>query len=414
MSRSWRKEQHPRITPDDVKFSDFAGVVNTRSRKDLGLKALYVGDNVVISDTKKIVRREGYSVLRSDNVKSVYAVGDRLYVVAGTSLLRVVDPTHDNTLGTVSGTNFLWDDINGDAYFLSDTDAGIARRDTLLPWRLTIPTITSAVAISTGDGSVTAYRMGETYVDATFRICATYETADGRETAPSDVLALTAHPLTNLIQVTVPTAYARTHIYATSADGTALRLVASTTGATATFNPAVFGRDLTTFPSASLPTGVRHLAFMTGRCYAAQYLQSLDQSVVWFSKPLSYHLWDTSKDYLLVPGQLAMLLACNKGLLIGTTEAVYIYTDDGALETLVDYGCVPGVAGDTDAEGTAFFWTVRGVCKAMPFENLTERDIMMNPGMSAVAGMVYLNGLQQFVAVTQGTGEVFNSRTERV
>lgn len=412
MSRPWR-QQNPRVTPDEQRFTEFTGVVNTRSRKDLGLKALYDGTNVVISDNKKVVRRDGYSVLRSGSVRSAYSCGGRLYIVDGSVLYHMASVLDVRVLASgLTGTDYHWSDINGEAFFTNGVDAGICRGDAYLPWRLAVPAISGATVVSVGAGSSPAFNMGATYTQADFRICATYETEDGRETAPSEVVVLRASPLTNLIRVEIPTAYARTHIYSTSADGANFQLAASSTTAITTFNPARSGREFDAFGTASLPAGATHCAFFGGRAYAARFLPEARQTVVWFSKPLAFHLWDLANDYLLLPGELGLMLSNNGGLLLGTTSAVYQYDGD-KLNELCDYGVLPGIAGDTDAEGLAYFWTERGICKAMPFENLTEKDVSMPAGLRATAGLVYHNGQQQFIAVTQGTGDNFNSRTER-
>lgn len=417
-SRPWRQQVRPRIGPDDVRFAEFTGVVNTRSRRDIGLKALYVGDNVVITDTKKVKRRDGYTRVRNTGtVQSAYGGTGELYVVDAGSLIRIAgNDDHVLTTGLSNG-RYVWDTINDDAYFVNGVDAGIARGDSYLPWRLVVPTISNVVAVS-ATTAVAPFNFGATYTTATFRICATYETADGRETAPSEIYVLTASPLTNLIRVTLPTSYARVNIYTTEADGTVFRLAASSTAVvpnvTLTFNPQRGGRELTTLGTMSLPEGVTHVAFYKGFCAVGQYIPELRTSVVWQSKPFSYHLFDTEKDYKAVAGQLGLLLWNNKGVLIGTTQRIYQWHESNdELEQLADYGVLPGIAGDLDAQSKAYFWTERGMCTAYPFENLTENDVSMAPGARAVAAMVYLNGMQQFIAVTQGGGNPFNSRRER-
>lgn len=414
MSRGWRKESKPRITPDEVKFAEFSGVVNTRSRKDVGLSALVDGTNVYISDTKKITRRDGYSLYRSGNVQSAFGCGDSLYVVDNGSLYRSFSATENVLVASgFLGTNYSWDDINGDAYFVNGIEAGIVRGGELLPWRLTLPQITRLEVVSTRALPDTVLNVGKSYTNATFRVCATYETADGRESAPGEIVEIVSSPLTNLLRVTVPTGYARTNVYCTEADGTLYRLVASTTGTVVTFNPLVGGRELTTLHKSSLPVGVTHIAFASVVCFAARYLPDSDETVVWMSEPFGYHLWDEAEGFFVVKGELGVLLSNNKGLLVGTTEAVYQYGLDGQLEELCDYGVVPGSCGDTDAEGVAYFWTTRGICKAMPFENLTEKDVSMPAGARAVSLFAYVNGMQQFITVAQGGGTSFNSRRER-
>jgi hypothetical protein len=425
-TRPWRQQQKPRITPDDVKFADFTGVVNTRSRKDIGLKALYAGDNVFISDTKKVTRRDGYTpYLTTGTVQAAYGGAGPLYVVDAGVLQRVASPTDKHTLiSGLTGKNYSWDVTNNDAYFVNGVDAGIARGDQFLPWRLTSPTLSGVTAVSAASLS-TVLNVGETYVAATFRVCATYETADGRESAPSEIFILSAAPLTNLIRVVAPTAYARINVYATEADGTVFRLVAtsSSTAPTVslTFNPARGGRELTTLATQSLPDGVELIAFMKGNIYASQYFTDSDTSVVWFSKAFAYHLFDCSEDYIVVPGRVSMLLWISKDttygikdwLLIGSTKGVWQRGDEDKFENLANYGVVPGIAGDVDPEGTAWFWTQRGICTAPPFKNLTEEDVSMAPGVRANATLVYHNGTKQLLTVTQGGGTAFNSRRER-
>lgn len=413
MSRSWRQQQKPRITSDDVKFAEFSGVVNTRSRKDIGLKALIVGDNIFISDTKKITRRAGYSAYYSTGgVVAAYGGAGPLYVIDGGTLKRLASSTDARTVKSgLIGTAYSWDTINGDAYFVNGTDAGIARGDTYLPWRLTPPTLGDVTVPTT---VATAQRVGKLYTEATFRVLATYLTEDGRETAPSEIFSLIAAPLTSSIRVDVAPDYTRTNVYCTEPDGIVFRLVASTTGTTVTFNPQRGGREYPSVNTSSMPPGISHIAFCKGRCFAGQYLPSARMSAVWISQPFGFHLWNLSADYLPVSGELALLLWNNKGVLIGTTESIYQYDDaSGELEQLVNYGVVPGSAGDLDAESMAYFWTTRGLCRAMPFENLTEKDVSMPPGVRATAAMVYMDGVQQFVTVTQGGGDAFNKRRER-
>ncbi len=414
MSRPWRQTQKPRISPDEVKFAEFSGVVNTRSRKDIGMSALFAGDNVLISDTKKVVRRDGYSLHVAGSYKSAYGCGDRLYAINGSNLVHVASPTDVHTISTgLTGTRYSWDTINGDAYFVNGVEAGIVRGDTLLPWRITAPGITLAEVVNT-PSVPTTFNVGQTYTTAKFRIVATHETSDGREGPPGLVHEINAAPLTNLLRVQVSNAYARVNIYCTEADGTVFRFVAATTGGSVTFNPARGGRELTTLDLSGLPEGVTDVAFCKGRAYAVAYLPTTHASVVWKSRPFAYHLFNLAKDFFVVPGQVGLLLSNNKGVLVGTSEYVYQYDNaSGELEELADYGVVPGNAGDTDAEGMAYFWTVRGLCQAHPFKNLTEQDVSMPPGSRAVAAMVYLNGLQQFITVTQGGGTAFNTRRER-
>lgn len=414
MSRPWRE---PRLTPDEKdgtgRFSEFAGVVNTRSRKDLGLRALFVGDNVAISDTKKITRRAGYSLTRA-GVTAAFGTGDNLYVVEAGVLKRFIPPSHTVVLVTgMTGRDYGWAEVNGEIFFANGAEAGIVRGDTFKSWRLSVPPVPTISVADAGTLLRVPFAIGASYDRTLWRVCATYELDDGRETAPSDVGSITASPNTTRFLVKVPALYARTNIYISEADGAVFRLAGQTTQEAITIDPREARLKLSSYGTSSLPTGVYMLAFYQGRCFAAEYIQQVDLSVIWISDALGFHLFNQAEDFILVPGRVGVLLRCNTGLLIGTTQRIYHRDAEGNLDELADYGVVPGTPGDTDAQSVAFFWTTRGFCKAMPFENLSEQDMSMPPGVRVASKMVYLGGMQQFVTVTQGGGDPFNARTER-
>jgi hypothetical protein len=408
----------PRITPDDEdgkgKFSQFAGLVNTQSRKDIGLHALYGADNVFISDSKKLTRRDGYSLYRAGNIQTAYGLGNYLYVVDSGVLQHLAAANDARVLVTgLTGTEYGWAEINGDAYYVNGVEAGIVRGSTPLPWRLLVPQVSAFDVVDPATLQPTVFNVGQTYDQATWRVCATYVTADGRETAPSDARSIVASPQTDLFRVTIPTAYEHTNVYVTEPDGAIFRLVASVRAATITFNPSLASRELTTWGRMSLPTGVYMIDFFQGRCYAAEYIPQVDISVVWMSEPLGFHLFNQAEDFIVVPGKVGMLTVCNEGVLCGTTRHIYHYGEDGKLSKLASYGVIPGTPCDTGPQAMAWFWTERGICQAMPFKNLTEEMMSMPPGLHVASRMVYMNGKQQFITVTQGGGEAFNARKER-
>lgn len=410
MSRPWRK---PRAVPDDddQKYREFTGLVNTRSEKDVGLRGLTIANNVLGTDGKKIVTRPGYSLYRAGAPDTAYVLDDELYLVESGSLLRLLpDGTEHSIISGLTGGSYSWDAVNGEAYFVNGVDAGIVAGDNYMPLRVEVPRdlmVTANNAVL----PATAFNMGADYTTALWRFCATYETADGRESAPSDLVEVSASPLASLFTATVTPRYARTNIYVTEPDGTVLRLGASS--ASASFSIAVkrASRELTTMGAFPLPAGAEMIQYWVGRMWASVYDANSNTSAIFPSRPFIFHLYDLGKEYIPVPGRVAMLLWNNKGLLIGTTQNVYQYTDDGKLDTLATYGVVPGTAGDVDAEGMAYFWTTRGFCKAMPFENLTEKEVSMAPGTVANTMLVYMDGTKQLITITQGGGTPFNARS---
>ena len=420
MTRPWRK---PRVTPDDdQKYREFAGLINTLSEKDIGLRGLTVANNLLISDTKKLRVRPGKALFRAGSMQTAFVAGNSLYVVDGGTLQRVVSDADAHTiLAGLTGGSYCWTEVNGNAYFVNGVEAGIVSGDRFLPLRTPAPTIVGVAASDSGALPNTAFNLGADYQSATWRFCATYEMQDGRETAPSDVAQCVASPATRLFAVTLPALPAdvvRANVYCAEPDGTVFRLAAGTTQPVVTVAPARATRELTTYGTFPLPEGVEQIAYFEGKLFVSQYLASENQSVIWFSRPFDFHLYEMGTDYIVVPGRVALLLWMQKEvyskvhnwLLIGSTERVWQYTSDGGLEELAGYGVVPGTAGVTDADGTAYFWTVRGFCKAPPFENLTEKNVGMPPGLRANTALLYLDGMQQLVTITQGGGTPFNVR----
>ena len=128
------------------------------------------------------------------------------------------------------------------------------------------------------------------------------------------------------------------------------------------------------------------MCFWRGRAYAAQYDPVSDQSVVWYSQPLGYHLFSFDSDFFMVPGNVVMLTAVDEALIVGTTQRIYAYSGD-KLDQLAPYGTVPGQHADRN-DGSVYFWTTRGVCSALPFTNLTEAQVSVSPAC-VLAGPSY-------------------------
>ena len=104
-------------------------------------------------------------------------------------------------------------------------------------------------------------------------------------------------------------------------------------------------------------------------------------------------------------------------LIIGTDRAIWALDADGNMAKLTDYGVVPGWPWafdepvDEDAQRAVLIWTLRGLCRAMPFKNLTGGHHLAAPGVQAGAAVMAYNGQKRFVAVLHQGGTAFNQRT---
>ena len=141
----------------------------------------------------------------------------------------------------------------------------------------------------------------------------------------------------------------------------------------------------------------------------AEYIPEIDQTVVWFSAEFSYHLFNLNSDYIVVPGEVTQMHGAAVGLIITTQTRIFAYNDD-KLTQLAEYGAVPGQHADVAADGKIYFWSKRGLCRALPFENVTESAVSVAPGVLAGGGIINSNGYVKYVAVLNQGGSAFNIR----
>lgn len=156
-----------------------------------------------------------------------------------------------------------------------------------------------------------------------------------------------------------------------------------------------------------LPLGCSAIQHWKGRMYAAQYMPTEDQTVIWFSQPLGFHLFALDSDYFIVPGRVHMLAQHDDALIVGTDVQILAYTP-GGLSALADYGVVPGQHWAED-DKRIIFWTTRGVCSALPFMNLTESAVSVAPGTQAGGTIVQNGGQKRYVVALHQGGSAFNA-----
>jgi len=103
-----------------------------------------------------------------------------------------------------------------------------------------------------------------------------------------------------------------------------------------------------------------------------------------------------------------MLKATNEVLVIGSDIVVNAWDGD-KLSMLANYGVPRGEPGFVTVSGVAEFWTVRGMCRAMPFENVTQQKVSVAPGTYCAVAHLEQNGFNRFVALTD-VGGVSNNQ----
>jgi hypothetical protein len=177
----------------------------------------------------------------------------------------------------------------------------------------------------------------------------------------------------------------------------------------------------------SFPADASLLCFHHGHLLAAVYDQERGMGTIYKSLPLQYHLFYKSADFHDVSSVPLLLLGHKEGTIIGTSTTIYDLEHDkmtqyglhpGRLKEIASYGVPAGICGnayhdDNEKLGKAYFWTHRGIARAMPFELVTEGAFSADPGVQNHATLVYDRGYVKLIASTVSGAPVFNQWHER-
>lgn len=367
---------------------------------------LTVADNVDVTGTGSIVRRQGRELIASGLFSGIYSTIDnaRLYVVDD-GLVKSIAPNMSATV-LASGLKSLpmhWAEINGQVFYANGHDYGIIDPDgQVMPWSWEIP---SQAVLQASSGAMAPGK---------YEVACTFILPDGRETGAGDGSSIDLPAASSLVITKIPQAEGcKTRVYIAPADSTVLQHAFTTTMTAATWNagPDALGDDLVSQGLDPIPKGATLPAAWSGRMWAAQHLPQRDMSVIWGSEPLGFHLFNLRNGFLSIPGHVLMLLPHDAGLIIGTERAIYVWSGE-SMAQVAGYGVIPGWAGVSEAESkTAYFWTKRGLCRGLPFQNLTDGHLRVDTGKHVGAALVNQGGFKKFIASTAPSGHIFNARS---
>jgi hypothetical protein len=380
----------------------FKGLNNVSDPMRLGLGWLATAENINITDTGAMEGRDGYSLAMAGSFTGAYSTLDyaRMYLVDGGVLKAMAGPSTAHALRPgLASAPMHWAEVNDNVYFNNGTDSGIIWPDnTIQEWRWPQPSA-PAVAAVTGDLPVGLYR-----------VCCTFLNQNGRETGAGDIAEIDISAGQALQISGIPQAAEHTTcVYIAPANSTVFQFAANPSNTAMVWNdsPDALGVDLRANDFYPLPTGCGVIQHWRGRMYAAQYLPTENQTVIWFSQPLGYHLFKLESDFIMVPGRVRMLAPTQTGLVIGTDKRIHAY-DGTSLVQLAEYGVPPGQHWCADDNEAVKFWTNRGVASALPFSNLTERAVSLAHGNQAGAAIVRSGGQKRFLVSLQQGGNAFN------
>ena len=126
-----------------------------------------------------------------------------------------------------------------------------------------------------------------------------------------------------------------------------------------------------------------------------------DRSIVYFSRPDYPHEFRLLTDFQLFAGRITLLAEVSQGLVIGTDRAIFVDPVDAPLQRVTDYG-VPHGGRVYDDRNVVFFWSDRGLCRALPFENMTDKQLVVTGRENTVAALLPYQGSTYAVVSQSG------------
>lgn len=392
----------------DLQVTRFRGLNTTGDPLTLGLGWMTDADNLLITGDGKLGRRDGFAAtatLACTAITAAYATRDqeRAYLIDA-GVLKTADGV---TLSSGLATNTAyWAEVNDLVFLANGTDALMIDADnTVLTWDWPIPPTPALSAVTGG------------LAPGLYRACCTYILPDGRETGPSNIveIELTDGQALQLAGILQLSGY-RTRTYICPANSTVFGLASASTATALLWNfpPTSLGIELRTEDCDPIPEGCDVIQHWQGRMWAALYDQGSDTTAIFQSKAFGFHLFDLD-EAVAVTGRVLMLAPTDGGLVIGTDEHIWVRMPDGQLGKLAHYGVVPGMSwafdlleDGRDNDKAVLFWSQRGLCRALPFANLTAGHLSVAPGVKASAAVIARRGEKHFIANLHAGGTAFN------
>lgn len=393
--------------PRSVTLKHFKGLNNRRDVLGGGSGWLRQADNINVRSDATLERRDGYQRVFTGTITSSYATLDhsRMYVVDSGDL-KLINPDFSTVTlrsGLATAPLMHWSEVNNQVFFSNGVDSGIILPGgNIIDWAWPEPSMPQLVALS---GQLAA---------GLYRVLCTFVLPDGRETGSNPTASVIELQADASLQISdIPQeAGLITRVYIAPADSTVFQLAFETGNTAELWNasPNALGEVLTTYGLASRQPNWGVHQYWQGSFYTAEFLAQDNATAIFSTEPLGFHLFNVSESGFLIPGECIALIPHELGLIIGTKTQIFVY-DGEQLITVANYGVVRNNCwAFDDDDRSVFFWTARGVCRGLPFENLTDVNLSVPPGKSGGCSIVRTSGDKRFVVSLEKQGTATNQR----
>jgi hypothetical protein len=367
-----------------VEIQSFIGLHNKENPRSIPDNALASAVDIDLSDAGVITQRPGYALTKAiANITSAYTTFEgESYLVAGNIIYRVLSDLSLANLGACTATAFA-DDKN----ILYTNDGLKVIGNTVTDLQFDYPRFPPVLTAT--NGSLPAGEYSATY---------TFVSPTGLESGSAQIASI---ELTNTGGIAITTDIPPV--------GYTVRTYLTEAGGSVYYDGSGMPLDDVQVLSEPFPDGVEQLAWYESSLYVGKPLDD-KRSIVWWSKPYHPHLYARDSDYFIVQGQLRALMPTLQGLVVATSDAIYVWSE-GALTPLTSYGCPAGRCIARLPDNSVRIWSSRGVIAFPNFENLTERKCAFPCGSQVSTAFVESNGIQRMVTLSDGNGPTWNIKT---
>lgn len=384
----------------------FLGLVNKVVEQRTPLGALSVADNIDIDDANNVHLRRGFthSLLLAD-VSAAYSADNEIdcFFIESGDLYRLNADLSYTLIasGVTQSTNEVYFNQMGDTIYFTGGASGVIRNGGYTELGISPPMYANAVGGGSGELPVGQYMATVTYL-----------APDGRESGASFPAKVHLAGDSSIIVSSPDKSGYTKNIYISSVNTATLYYAGNVASGSFTFaGPLLqltYPLSDTQIGGTPPPTTDGISCIHKNRLYISQYLPYLGQTAIWISEAFWPELFKND-NFVMIPDEVVgMFNSSQEGsIIIGTRSRIYSYAD-GNLETLADYGLVPGQPVAYDDKGRAFFWTADGFCTAMPFENLTREQLSLPEGSYCFGAVIEDRGYEKYVAYIKEGGSADN------
>ena len=384
-----------------IEITKFLGLRNTVGEARQPLGALTHATNILIDDSGSIIRRKGSVKIANGKITSSYGTRDNsaIYVVDDGSIYRFDGNEFTFICDGIGVGTVHWCEESSSLVFAQSALRFIAIENDIVT-DLNIPTVT--------DISVT-HKVGKLPL-MSFGIMAQYvNIKTGLRGELSTYQIVNTEELSSVLIEVPPIDGYSVAIYGFLPNSGAWSLIGETENVLLlTDYPATNEIANDAYINVSkIPKDVVAMTFHVGRICVVT-LSSKTTSLIQFSTPNFYHLFDVINEAFEIPDAITAVASSNGTLVLTGIHSIWAFAE-GSLQRLAPYGTPVGKPITQLPTGELLIWTYRGVCQYPEFRNLTENDFSVPAGFGCATSLYEHDGSKYLVVATDDAGQAFNA-----